>query len=122
MHHKKILFFRALCAMLIISLILTACSAGSPADTTDTSSEGTTEGAVTDDSSAGTTEGAVTDETTGNDDIDPPPAGASEPADHITADEEQIGALTKLLTIEAHKDAKGNNCRIVQGGCTDGTY
>ncbi len=39
-----------------------------------------------------------------------------EPGNELTVN------MNELYTIKTHKDASGNNCRIVQGACTDGDY
>ena len=110
-------FFRALCALLILLLAVTACATGGPAETTDGAAESTTDAAATDE----TTGGGDGEGTTGGTET-PPPAGEPEPSDHISEEHDQIASLTELFKINAHKDANGNNCRVVQGSCTDGTY
>ena len=109
---------RVLCGILILLLTLASCAVGRPAETTDSPSVDTTKGTTTE----GTTTAEATSGETVGGDTDPPSTDDAEPSDHITADGAQSGKLTELLTIEAHTDASGNNCRIVQGACTDGTY
>lgn len=39
-----------------------------------------------------------------------------EPGNELNVD------MKELYTIKTHKDSSGNNCRIIQGACTDGEY
>ena len=45
----------------------------------------------------------------------------AEPADIIKGGT-PLGTLTELFKMSAHTDAEGRNCRVLQGGCTDGRY
>ena len=44
------------------------------------------------------------------------------PSIYIEKDNELEVKMTELYTISKHTDSSGINCRIIQGGCTDGEY
>ena len=45
----------------------------------------------------------------------------AEPAD-IIEDGTPLGTMTQHIVMTNHVDASGRNCRVLQGGCTDGKY
>lgn len=45
-----------------------------------------------------------------------------DPSDILSQDGSFTVSMTKLFDMSAHTDANGNYCRVLQGGCTDGTY
>ena len=46
----------------------------------------------------------------------------NEPSDHISSKGDINVKMTEIFKISDHTDANGEHCRVVQGGCTDGTY
>nr|MBQ4140232.1 hypothetical protein [Clostridia bacterium] len=128
-------FIRAICAVMLLIFLFTACTDNIPAEN---GSESITEGAsdtgfdseeettaeetdaVTDTEPADT-ESTTEPATTETKAPDPEPKDP-EPSDHISEDDEQVASLTEIVRIEAHTDSNGVKCRVVQGACTDGKY
>lgn len=46
----------------------------------------------------------------------------NEPSDHISKNGDVKVTMTEIFKISDHTDSNKVHCRIVQGGCTDGTY
>ena len=130
---KKIRLFSAVLALILaLLLMLSACGGGAGgAETTGGSENGdvTTadqaDGETTAEASSGDGEsGATTTEDIVTEGNDPP---VSDPGDEPCGQIDEYGDelelnMTAVWSIKAHSDAQGVNCRVVQGGCTDGTY
>ncbi|MBO5270133.1 MAG: hypothetical protein J6B77_05065 [Clostridia bacterium] len=117
---------RILLLLLALLLTLTACGGGTGAETTDGSGETTTGGEVTSGDEV-TTEATTTveeeettiDEVTTEGKVEPT---EPEPADQLDKYDDPALFMTPVWSLKTHTDANGVNCRVIQGGCTDGTY
>jgi sugar lactone lactonase YvrE len=96
-----------------------------PAETTQKPAETTKKPAETTQKPAETTK--KPEETTKEPEVttkpdEPTVPTGNQPSVHIPEKGTLKATMTELFKIADHRDANGVHCRVVQGGCTDGTY
>lgn len=118
-----------LSSLLAVLILLSACDSTPPAETTAPSADTTLPAPTETGDPAGTDESASAEETTAPEgdattEEQPPVTvpGGPEPADLIDRYADFELSMESVWSIKTHTDANGVNCRVVQGGCTDGTY
>jgi hypothetical protein len=118
-----------LAALLAVLMLFSACDRASGAETTAPSSE-TTLPAPTETGDPTETDESVSPEETTAPEGDATTEGhppvtvpdGPEPADLIDRYSDFALSMESAWALKTHTDANGVNCRVIQGGCTDGTY
>lgn len=127
-HISSLLPFKLIALLTLLLLCLSACTTSGNGDPSgDESSESTAPQSSehsTDSTSEAPPESTLGDTFDGTETAEPEPPAPSEPepADFISQKGTLLVTMTEIFTMSSHYDASGTHCRVVQGGCTDGTY